>query len=329
MEYSGVIFMINEPVVFILGAGASSPYKFPLGYELVKQVYNLLQQKKNVQIFYDLDYDDNDINEFCKELMYSSRQSIDAFLEHRKEFIDLGKLAIAATLIPYEQEKSLINFDNHDNWYQFIFNKMNSTFDEFDQNKIKFITFNYDRSLEHFLFTSFKSSYGKSDDECAEKLKKIQIIHVHGQLGYLPWQNKSNNRPYNGEINFKNLKLSADMIKIIHEDASNNEEFKQAWKAFEEARSIYFLGFGYHETNMSRLKIQDYAMNKADNKIRLIHNKNEGMDKYYSYNRYLCGSAIGMTDNEIQIIEDKYKGISLYRPQYISCNSFLRDILDW
>jgi hypothetical protein len=60
--------------------------------------------------------------------------------------------------------------------------------------------FNYDRSLEHFLFTALKYSSGKSDDECAGKLKTIPIIHLHGDLGALPHTGAALARPYNSNI---------------------------------------------------------------------------------------------------------------------------------
>ena len=39
---------------------------------------------------------------------------------------------------------------------------MNTPFEDFEKNLVSVITFNYDRSLEQFLFISLKSRYGKS-----------------------------------------------------------------------------------------------------------------------------------------------------------------------
>ena len=47
----------------------------------------------------------------------------------------------------------------------------------------------FDRSLEHFLFSSLQRTYGAKDSDVAEVLEKIRIIHLDGRLGYLPWQN--------------------------------------------------------------------------------------------------------------------------------------------
>jgi|HubBroStandDraft_6_1064221.scaffolds.fasta_scaffold4424063_1 hypothetical protein len=45
---------------------------------------------------------------------------------------------------------------------------------------------------------ALKNSHNKSDDSVAETLSKIEIVHLHGRLGYLPWQ-KQAGRPY-GDI---------------------------------------------------------------------------------------------------------------------------------
>jgi len=67
-------------------------------------------------------------------------------------------------------EDKVVMFERGD-WYQYFCDKLNTSFEEFDQNKISIITFNYDRSLEHSLFTALKNSYGKNDRDCALKLK--------------------------------------------------------------------------------------------------------------------------------------------------------------
>lgn len=100
-------------------------------------------------------------------------------------------------------EDNVVMFERGD-WYQYFCDKLNTSFEEFDQNKISIITFNYDRSLEHSLFTALKNSYAKNDRDCASKLKNIPIVHVYGQLGYLPWQDHIE-RPIRGILKFWKL----------------------------------------------------------------------------------------------------------------------------
>jgi hypothetical protein len=42
--------MIRKPTVFILGAGASEPYGFPIGRELVAQAIRLLQTQNEPRL---------------------------------------------------------------------------------------------------------------------------------------------------------------------------------------------------------------------------------------------------------------------------------------
>ena len=256
--------MITKQTIFILGAGASNPYKYPLGIELVKIICGNLEnapskesEKSNFEILQGFGYSADVLLNFKKELIYSDTPSIDSFLEHRSEYLELGKLAIAQALIPFEITDNL--FSAKRSWYKYIFGKLSTSFNDFDKNKISFLTFNYDRSLEHYLMTALHHKYGKTEKECADKLQKIPIVHLYGQLSSLPWQNHSGNnvREYDTTITPETLKKSSAQIKIIYEDVDkmNDPEFKKAFQLLRTASRIYFLGFGYHETNLRRLRL--------------------------------------------------------------------------
>jgi len=101
-----------------------------------------------------------DIEDFRNSLERSGRSSVDAFLEHRTEFLEVGKAAIAALLLPCEKEESLFDLNRDSRWYEYLFQKLNAGFEDFANNRIAFITFNYDRSLEFYLFTALKHAYG-------------------------------------------------------------------------------------------------------------------------------------------------------------------------
>jgi hypothetical protein len=200
-----------------------------------------------------LGFSNKDVNIFRDSLFYSGRNSVDAFLEHRQEFIDLGKASIAKALIPFENQATLFSTGN--SWYKYFFNLLNTSFDAFPQNHVSIVTYNYDRSLEHYLFTALKNSYGKEDSECAKALGAIPIIHLHGQLGYLPWQSDSNVRAYDLNATVDAVAVSSKHIKIIHESIEHDEEFSEANKLLQNAMAIYFIGFGYDITNLKRLKM--------------------------------------------------------------------------
>ncbi len=254
--------MITRPTVLILGAGSSMPYQFPSGRKLMRDVYIYLSEKHPsswIPILNQLGIETNHIQAFREELHYSGRASVDAFLEYRPEFLKVGKLAITLGLIPHEMESSLFNVTH--NWYEYLFNKLNTPFEEFDENKLSIVTFNYDRSIEHYLFTVLRNAYGKSEKECANKLNKIQIIHVHGRLGALPWQ-EGPGRPYYHKVSLEEIKTASEQIVVISEDIETSTAFEKSFSLMSAADIICFLGFGYHEANLRRLKI-DKLSNKT------------------------------------------------------------------
>lgn len=266
--------MIERPTVLVLGAGASMPYGFPSGEGLKFRVLSLLAGKTSAfDEMVKLGWDQREVERFVQALRHAGRPSVDAFLEHRPEFINVGKAAIAQALLP--DEKTGILFTQGDGkWYEYLYQRMNSSFETFGENQLAVVTFNYDRSFEHYLHTALMNSYGKSDEECAEKLSTIRIIHVHGQLGYLPWQpqvgkealsyDKRDDR--RSEWWVSAIRYAAPLIKVVHQpDVESDPEFQKAKEVLQNAQRIWFLGFGYDETNLRRLDL--YGPKKVEIQI--------------------------------------------------------------
>lgn len=53
------------------------------------------------------------------------------------------------------------------------------------------------------------------------------------------------------------LETASQNIKIIPEATTETEEFNLAFDELQTAEKICFLGFGYHETNMTRLRLKE------------------------------------------------------------------------
>jgi hypothetical protein len=246
--------MITKPTVLILGAGASKPYGFPTGNELVNKIscrFENGQTMKHVYDYFSYRLDDY-VDEFIDALSHCGGQSIDVFLMKRTEYMEVGKVAIAAAIIPCESQTNLFI----DKWYQLLFKNLGTDFEEFGSNKLSIITYNYDRSLEYFLKTSLMNLHGKSEKECIEQLKKISIIHMHGNIGDLPRMGGEYTREYEKKLSRKAFSICEETIKLIHEDKERQETFEQAREKIKGAETVCFLGFGYDETNLDLLNLE-------------------------------------------------------------------------
>lgn len=246
--------MIVEPTVLVLGAGASAPYGFPTGRRLLLEICRDLANEGTPlsQNMSSCGYT-RDVQKAFEYALFSSMQtSVDAFLEKRPEFLDIGKAALSCALIPYERLDHVNNRTSTMQWYEYLFNKMDSLWDEFGKNKLSIVTFNYDRSLEQFLFSALTHSFGRDEAETGQLLRRIPIIHVYGQLGQYPRIAEGVGREYSQTVNPEIVRRCVSEIKIVHEGADNNL-FSEARKLLLEARKVSFLGFGYHEINLERI----------------------------------------------------------------------------
>jgi hypothetical protein len=207
---------------------------------------------------------DADIDHFREQLGFSGQNSIDAFLETRQEFLTIGKAAMSIILIRYEKPETLWRFENN-NWLRYLFGRMRAnTLEEFANNEVAFVTFNFDRSLEHFLFTSLHRTFGRKESEVAAVLSKIPLIHLHGRLGFLPWQ-KETSRPYSHQLSRELVEMCVSDIKLVHEELKDgrDKEFEEAKRLLMAADLIYLLGFGFGTVNISRLGLAGLPQNRA------------------------------------------------------------------
>ena len=251
------LVMFSRNTVLILGAGASKPYGFPLGTELVRLLVGAQRQELLLKRW---GVDPNEFGRFQEEL-HRSRFTIDAFLEHRNEFLTIGKLAIAQEIGRCESEGRLFGtFD----WYDLLLEKIAPDRETLARNKLTIFTFNYDRSLEHYLHSGIMSRFGITSEEAAELLKPITIQHVYGRLGPLPWQGKHHSdfappMKY-GESAEEAVRESADGIRLINErkddvvSESNEKLSTIIERSVGGAKTVYFLGFGFHPENMAWFK---------------------------------------------------------------------------
>ncbi len=256
--------MITTKTVFILGAGASKPFGYPLGFELCNKIVETSYGDDFISSYpiargqsIKMPQFKNFIERLKYELQYSNSDSIDFFLEQHKnnqDYMSVGKALIAEYLIRCEYPKRIFNSD--ENWYAYLLNTcMRTTFDNFKNNQVSFLTFNYDRSLEYCLHMHLKNMFSKSDNEVKELINSFPIIHLYGDIGLLPWQSETGFEYSISNDNLRErLQYAIDNIKILYEE--RQEAFSKARDIIVKSDQICFLGFGFLKENLERLDIQ-------------------------------------------------------------------------
>ncbi len=246
--------MITRPVVLVLGAGASWPYGFPLGQDLFDLALVPDSEKPKMRItLRQAGYPYTDVANFQRELRGSDYNSVDMFLEHAPGHQRVGKAVMAYHIMSCEREIRLYNPPHEDDhWYKYLYTQLMHTpsFDEFADNELSIITYNYDRSLEFYLWKALQYGYQKSSAEARDMLlANIPIVYVHGNVGDLM------GRPYEPDINLEDLKSADELISVVSENAEGHEPYRKARELIRHADHIVFLGFGYNAANVRRLQL--------------------------------------------------------------------------
>jgi hypothetical protein len=313
--------MIQDETVIIIGAGASAPYGYPTGNELRRKIctefrdgYIALMERDRGSDFArrdDIIEGSRDFTEkFCR-----SNLSIDHFLAISNDLSEIGKVAITFTLLN-EELKSTVPWDLSDqgeDWYTYLFNRMLEElanpdgFKKFGSNKIRFITFNYDRLLEHCIYENLTNSFPKvPNDLIVEQIKKIEFYHVYGKIADLLWESSKNRIPYQYNFDFNTIDLIKNNISIIGENKfiSNIDLAKRAISL---SKNIYFIGFGYARENLEILGFPQ-IINENHNIYGTAYKWSERkIDELKSF--FLSGSSTPtnmqiLNENSLRLLED-------------------------
>lgn len=360
--------MFNTETLFILGAGASAPYSYPVGKKLIQNIiddmedtifipkyvskksqpfWNKNDEKNN--ILYDfnefdhllnsvIDYADdieqhdviqqnadgvfyitfnppNISNNLNKTFFHTKIKninifnrlkialevhdpiSIDTFLRDNSTYAKAGKIMILYSLLKREDPNKFKLNQSTDNWYSLLLNDLISECadnpEKLTRNKVKFITFNYDVSLDFYLQTRIKEieiflKKSKQSVSPADKfLKELEIKHVYGELYspvdtmryglYFDFKDRKIAKPsaindYSGTQapslsliqNFKRFICSFAQfynIKTMYDERNNPSERDEMTSSYRSsiqwAKEIIFIGFGFDRDNLNMIGIPD------------------------------------------------------------------------
>lgn len=290
--------MEDEKIVFVLGAGASHHFGYPLGSQLIEAMDFFVRRLPSAGNNY---ASKNDADDFIRTVKEFNPLNTDYFLHNNRKYKDVAYKVIEDTLKNIESDasytytkdkiqiwcedvpgadstKDLIkkrpdlekySYDAR-NWVKFIHHylvagaRSGSEIDDVKRalSKISVITFNYDLSFEKALFNYFdKSSIFKP---VANYLTdnhgffRKNIRHVYGRI--------SDNNIYNKKSTTSNL-------RIISPEKSYNID-KIAKCMLSKATRIYFLGYGFDSFNNKKIGLDSVLM--SSNNLRNIFYTNYG-----------------------------------------------------
>jgi hypothetical protein len=285
--------MIKLDTTFVVGAGASVDYGFPLGEQLTKQIAEALnfkggssssQAKELLRNAIMVGCQRPDVQRDFRQLFEQARalqaalttaSSIDAFLENHPDTPDfefLGKMAIAACLAAAEHGSDLrprhpgemIDLARVENsWLARLFKTViapgvprASVERIFDH--ASFIVFNYDRCVEHYFEQAIASHFMLDLTKAATIVQKhLRIVHPYGDLGALHGSdgNVSFGQEYRPETHGAGDGIYTMSQRLLTFTESKKAQGAKAKDMIHKAQRLVFLGFGFGEQNVELLRV--------------------------------------------------------------------------
>lgn len=282
--------MLRKKTVFIIGAGASHEFDLPVGVELAKKISEKLNVKfSNAYADRRSSHEsgDHDLFESIRRAapqgeggeyqkagwrIYNAvilASSIDDFLHahrHDERMVSCGKAAIIKCILEAERDSKLhfsirnsestIRFGEcADTWLVKLMRLLVRNRSHADRAKFfeqsAFVIFNYDRCVEHFFIHALSKFYSIPVEEASKIVGDAIIYHPYGTPGLL------NEVAFGAErTDWAQL---ASKIKTYTETVDAGD-IKQA---IQNAEQIVFLGFSYHDQNMSLLADDDSLLAKT------------------------------------------------------------------
>jgi hypothetical protein len=267
-------------VLFVLGAGSSKSLNFPLGGELKGQLLASLNPNHTVyRALIKSGFIESQVTAFADELDGAEFDTID---EHIREIDDveirkIGKRAVAYLIRASENATALRHKDDKvRHWYKTLANHFRRFPDHVSPDQFSFISYNYDRSLPHYLYETL-SLRRIPIPKVKAFAGPLNFFHIHGHVGPLPWQvdrGGEDKSYYKYGAVMSEMDLAAHIPDILLPDDERGEGIMAARLAAN-AQIIAFIGFGFHETNMSLLPF-------ATNAPKVI--PNTSLRRYFSIN---------------------------------------------
>lgn len=270
--------MFSQPIVFVIGAGVGEEYQMPLGADLkarVASAVNLSKPGTDQELWAMLSarfqsgirmYEDAG-RDLAKTI--ESFPSIDEALEwfgSRSEVVELGKVSIIREILTAERTCPLDDRVKNawlSHFLSMAISGWQSEKVERAFENVTMINFNYDRVIEHFLFSALQSKFGIEQARASRVVSGLRMIRPYGRVGALEWQEPPDLQdklvvPFGARLGPDHevlFSLSKGVRTFTEQDLAS-KIMPEIRDALEKARTIVFLGFGFHSQNMRLLQVR-------------------------------------------------------------------------
>lgn len=258
----------------VFGAGVSHEYGYPVGTKLLSEIKGELkgnEHEKTSRAIYD-------------SLVAMNPYSIDYFLSKKPNFADPVKRLILRRLMLAEAYnvdliKTTVDASGVPQEHDTIYKKLFNSISERDYDRLVVISFNYDRSFEHYFLRALMAQHELTIEQAYDRFKKIRVVHVYGRLPSLSeqieqdhgilisspnqyWSCAYGKYEQQGSMRSNLENYAVERLFTVHEEENKKKEgFRHNLRTIRgeirHADRVFFLGFGYHDLNMDVLGFKE------------------------------------------------------------------------
>jgi len=285
--------MIRSKTTLIVGAGASCELQLPSNDELLNRIgqgFDFsrfgtdLQTKDSVLLAQyvqkmsgRLGKSDKDLHRAAERLRIASKigRSIDSVIDQHDTdpmIAAFAKLGIVHFICQAEAKSILrltprypgeLPIQGTDTWLyelgQMVTSGVPRSKVEQSLDDLSIISFNYDRSIEHFLPYAYTIAFGMELKEAQQIVAaKLRIIHPYGTVGRLPWQSGDGADCEWGTEQPWNIHNLSQLIRTTSDVSRDHQMMTEIRGVVSTAKRIVFLGFGFQPQNVDLLV--DYGL---------------------------------------------------------------------
>lgn len=300
--------MFKSRTVFVVGAGASCEVGLPSGHDLKRIIAQALDMSfdfgrlvsgdsRIVQALHEhVGGQLSDINPHLHKAWrirdaMPAAISIDNYLDAHQgdEELELcGKLAIVKAILDAEGNSKLKSPERHlemfdinaveDTWLLRFMRALTEGVRRADVESIfdnvAMIVFNYDRCIERYLVPALANYYNLTSDEAVNIVRRLRIFHPYGQVGLLPWQKPGVPGVTFGSGGQADILSIAKSIKTFTEGQDDESVIEPIMKVMSEAQTLVFLGFAFHDQNLTLISPNKTSISRTYGTSRGISNNN-------------------------------------------------------